>query len=110
MSAVPAVAPVVEVDTIFAVAPAFCLSHTESLQLGSHIGSHAEPAHYAQCYATVHELGKLCGAEGIRTPDPLHAMEVRYQLRYSPAAPVVLGLRESTLPDPGASKSARPTL
>src|SRR5256885_3197061 len=27
----------------------------------------------------------LCGgAEGIRTPDPLHAMEVRYQLRYSP--------------------------
>src|SRR5215471_7526485 len=24
------------------------------------------------------------GAEGIRTPDPLHAMEVRYQLRYSP--------------------------
>ena len=26
----------------------------------------------------------VCGAEGIRTPDPLHAMEVRYQLRYSP--------------------------
>ena len=26
----------------------------------------------------------LGGAEGIRTPDPLHAMEVRYQLRYSP--------------------------
>src|SRR6266851_4088193 len=26
------------------------------------------------------------GAEGIRTPDPLHAMEVRYQLRYSPSA------------------------
>src|SRR3954453_12822772 len=25
------------------------------------------------------------GAEGIRTPDPLHAMEVRYQLRHSPA-------------------------
>ena len=24
------------------------------------------------------------GAEGTRTPDPLHAMEVRYQLRYSP--------------------------
>src|SRR5215469_5473749 len=33
------------------------------------------------------DLGKLCGAEGIRTPDPLHAMEVRYQLRYSPARP-----------------------
>ena len=29
----------------------------------------------------------FCGAEGIRTPDPLHAMEVRYQLRHSPAAP-----------------------
>ena len=26
-----------------------------------------------------------CGAEGTRTPDPLHAMEVRYQLRHSPA-------------------------
>ncbi len=25
-----------------------------------------------------------CGAEGTRTPDPLHAMEVRYQLRHSP--------------------------
>ena len=25
-----------------------------------------------------------CGAKGIRTPDPLHAMEMRYQLRYSP--------------------------
>ena len=29
----------------------------------------------------------LGGAEGIRTPDPLHAMEVRYQLRYSPSHP-----------------------
>jgi hypothetical protein len=29
------------------------------------------------------------GAEGIRTPDPLHAMEVRYQLRYSPARPLI---------------------
>src|SRR5665811_1406306 len=25
------------------------------------------------------------GAEGTRTPDPLHAMQVRYQLRHSPA-------------------------
>ncbi len=24
------------------------------------------------------------GAEGNRTPDPLHAMQMRYQLRYSP--------------------------
>ena len=27
---------------------------------------------------------RICGAEGIRTPDPLIANEVRYQLRYSP--------------------------
>ena len=26
----------------------------------------------------------ICGAEGTRTPDPLHAMQVRYQLRHSP--------------------------
>ncbi len=32
--------------------------------------------------------GPTGGAEGIRTPDPLHAMEVRYQLRYSPFTPV----------------------
>jgi hypothetical protein len=25
------------------------------------------------------------GAEGTRTPDPLHAMQVRYQLRHSPS-------------------------
>ena len=36
---------------------------------------------------TASDLQELCGAEGIRTPDPLHAMEVRYQLRYSPARP-----------------------
>ncbi len=30
--------------------------------------------------------GVLGGAEGIRTPDPLHAMQVRYQLRHSPDA------------------------
>jgi hypothetical protein len=29
-------------------------------------------------------LQQLSGAEGIRTPDPLHAMQVRYQLRHSP--------------------------
>jgi transposase len=31
-----------------------------------------------------HDLGFSCGAEGTRTPDPLDANEVRYQLRYSP--------------------------
>ena len=40
------------------------------------------------------DLGKLCGAEGIRTPDPLHAMEVRYQLRYSPLRTPPEGLME----------------
>lgn len=31
------------------------------------------------------------GAEGNRTPDPLHAMQMRYHLRYSPAlSPTVL--------------------
>jgi hypothetical protein len=28
--------------------------------------------------------GSMCGAEGTRTPDPLHAMQMRYQLRHSP--------------------------
>jgi hypothetical protein len=35
---------VVEVDAVFAVAPAFRLSHTEGLQLGSH----AEPSRFAE--------------------------------------------------------------
>ena len=34
--------------------------------------------------ASEHAAFGKCGAEGTRTPDPLHAMEVRYQLRYSP--------------------------
>jgi hypothetical protein len=37
--------------------------------------------------ATTHsQLGFSGGAEGNRTPDPFHAMEVLYQLSYSPAA------------------------
>src|SRR5580704_13044785 len=28
---------------------------------------------------------KYCGAKGIRTPDLLHAMQTRYQLRHSPS-------------------------
>ena len=48
-----------------------------------------DPAHIARfCQdnkkPTVNTAGLLCGAKGIRTPDPLHAMEMRYQLRYSP--------------------------
>ena len=50
------------------------------------------------------------GAEGIRTPDPLHAMEVRYQLRHSPAAGYrrqapALRLAESTPGRTGGSNS-----
>ena len=26
----------------------------------------------------------ICGGKGIRTPDPLHAMQVLYQLSYTP--------------------------
>lgn len=39
-----------------------------------------------QTVASLHDVA-VGGAEGIRTPDPLHAMEVRYQLRYSPVSP-----------------------
>ena len=33
------------------------------------------------------EVRKIGGAKGIRTPDLLHAMQTRYQLRHSPALP-----------------------
>lgn len=36
-----------------------------------------------------------CGAKGIRTPDPLHAMEMRYQLRHSPVE--LAGFEPATL-------------
>ena len=35
------------------------------------------------------------GAKGIRTPDPLHAMEMRYQLRHSPVE--LAGFEPATL-------------
>ena len=41
--------------------------------------------------------GSSGGAEGTRTPDPLHAMQVRYQLRHSPVFSL---LRTSGEPDP----------
>ena len=37
----------------------------------------------------------FCGAKGIRTPDPLHAMEMRYQLRHSPVE--LAGFEPATL-------------
>ena len=41
--------------------------------------------------------GSSGGAEGTRTPDPLHAMQVRYQLRHSPEFSL---LRPRPKPDP----------
>src|SRR5690606_14720655 len=37
------------------------------------------PLRRGRCSASI-----LCGPEGTRTPDPLHAMQVRYQLRHRP--------------------------
>ncbi len=42
MAAIPAVAPMVDVDAVFALAAARSPSHTGSLQPGSHNGSQAE--------------------------------------------------------------------
>ena len=42
--------------------------------------------------------GNLGGAEGIRTPDPLHAMQVRYQLRHSPVALFSAGVQSIASP------------
>ena len=102
---VTAVTPVVEVDAVFAVPPGAspqpyrkpttgslleackkpaCKKPARSLQLGSPHGSHAEPSRLVRDVLIGADLLLLGGAEGIRTPDPLHAMEVRYQLRYSP--------------------------
>ena len=44
---------------------------------------------------------QLGGAEGIRTPDPLVANEVRYQLRYSPKS----ARKSSKGPDEGRIRS-----
>jgi hypothetical protein len=50
-------------------------------------------------HASKNEHGnKLCGPEGTRTPDPLHAMQVRYQLRHRPGASRVLHLVRCALP------------
>ena len=38
----------------------------------------------------------MCGAEGTRTPDPLHAMQVRYQLRHSPVLSSLSSIPETS--------------
>ena len=45
----------------------------------------ARTPHFCPTFPETGKVGLLeSGAEGIRTPDPLHAMQVRYQLRHSP--------------------------
>ena len=34
----------------------------------------------------------ICGGKGIRTPDPLHAMQVLYQLSYTPEGTSMLSV------------------
>ena len=53
-------------------------------------------------------VGFKSGAEGIRTPDPLIANEVRYQLRYSPlVGPRLAGAKESGNYSPTTRASRR---
>ena len=42
-------------------------------------------SHYVSHYLLERVSEKCGGAKGIRTPDLLHAMQTRYQLRHSPA-------------------------
>ena len=52
------------------------------LRFGKHV---RETASFQQKRATPYGVAiDNRGAKGIRTPDPLHAMEMRYQLRHSP--------------------------
>src|SRR5215213_8037985 len=48
------------------------------------------------------------GSEGTRTPDPLHAMQVRYQLRHRPVRPV-RGNELSLHQPPPAEEIERPS-
>ncbi len=56
----------------------------------------------------------MSGPEGTRTPDPLHAMQVRYQLRHRPKARLVytiikwLGQLGSLAIDVQASRTLAP--
>ena len=58
-------------------------------QVAEYSGKRSETLEYRGFQATKKGPGRCpeplrCGAKGIRTPDPLHAMEMRYQLRHSP--------------------------
>ena len=53
----------------------------ESMSPGLMLSQHTVTKKIEQCCLPYSTLG---GAEGTRTPDPLHAMQMRYQLRHSP--------------------------
>src|SRR4051794_36071354 len=56
----------------------------ERAAIGYRIGYLARSRNSSDIVVSGPTCGNLSGAEGIRTPDPLHAMQVRYQLRHSP--------------------------
>ena len=49
------------------------------------------------------------GSEGTRTPDPLHAMQVRYQLRHRPATPLGATGLGYYIPAEASRTSGRPS-
>ena len=58
------------------------------------VGCGRQEAEYEKGFRLLGSL-QFCGAKGIRTPDPLHAMEMRYQLRHSPVE--LAGFEPATL-------------
>jgi len=74
VSAVQAVAPVIEVDAVFAVALAFVSA--SAIPKACNLAPRRAAAIHSGS-----DLVFLGGAEGIRTPDPLHVMELRTIVR-----------------------------
>ena len=66
--------------------PAFFMSGAEGPLLAAPplAGAHEHPLRDTKKRTRPKAVSLFGGAEGTRTPDPLHAMQVRYQLRHSP--------------------------